>query len=87
MAVNRFKEPYIVDMPTQCELGETVQFGIDASGSGEGVLEISVANPFGEVPNQVQVQGNGRCAVSFKPELSHPHVVDIKFNGQNVPGW
>ena len=33
-----------------------------------------------------QVQGNGKCTVSFKPESCLPHVVDIKFNGQNVPG-
>ena len=47
-------------------------------------MEIAVND--GEVPNQVQVLGNGKCLVNFTPETLIPHIVDIKFNGENVPG-
>ena len=57
---------------------------VDASHAGEGQLEIAVND--GEVPNQVQVLGNGKCLVNFTPESAIPHVVDTKFNGENVPG-
>ena len=57
---------------------------VDASLAGEGQLEIVVNE--GEVPNKVHVLGNGKCIVNFKPEVAIPHVVGIKFNGQNVPG-
>ncbi|KAH9369761.1 hypothetical protein HPB48_007728 [Haemaphysalis longicornis] len=85
------------DVPQSCLVGQTSQFqgkfalfspwpvlAVDASRAGEGQLEISVNN--GEVPNQVQVLNSGRCLVSFKPLRPVPHVVSIKFNGENVPG-
>lgn len=72
------------DVPQSCLVGQTSQFQVDASRAGEGQLEISVNN--GEVPNQVQVLNSGRCLVSFKPLRPVPHVVSIKFNGENVPG-
>lgn len=57
---------------------------VDASNAGEGQLEIAVNN--GEVPNQVQVLGNGKCLITFIPELAISHFVDIKFNNENVIG-
>ena len=60
------------------------QSAVDASAAGEGQLEISINE--GEVPNHVQVVGGGRCLVSFKPEAAKPHYIDIKFNGEPVPG-
>lgn len=57
---------------------------MDASAAGEGQLEISINE--GEVPNHVQVVGGGRCLVSFTPETAKPHYIDIKFNGEAVPG-
>lgn len=74
----------VSDVPQSCCLNENCTFQVDASRAGEGQLEIAVND--GDVPNQVVVQGNGKCQVSFKPESTLPHVVDIKFNGQNVPG-
>lgn len=65
-------------------VGHPCQFRVDASLAGEGQLEISINE--GEVPNHVQVVGGGRCLVSFTPELAKPHFVDIKFNGEPVPG-
>lgn len=74
----------VSDVPKSCFVNELCSFRVDASLAGEGQLEIAVND--GDVPNQVQVQGNGRCQVSFKPETATPHVLDIKFNGHNVPG-
>ncbi|KAK0093329.1 hypothetical protein PV326_013803, partial [Microctonus aethiopoides] len=56
----------------------------DASAAGEGQLEISINE--GEVPNHVQVVGGGRCLVSFTPDIAKSHYIDIKFNGEAVPG-
>lgn len=67
-----------------CLLNEQFEFTVDASQAGEGQLEIAVNE--GEVANQVTVLGNGRCAVTFKPSQPAEHIVDIKFNGHNVPG-
>lgn len=57
---------------------------MDASQAGEGQLEISINE--GEVPNHVTVVGGGRCLVNFTPEQNKPHLIDIKFNGETVPG-
>ncbi|XP_071442492.1 filamin-C isoform X2 [Hetaerina americana] len=64
--------------------GRPCQFRVDASQAGEGQLEISIND--GEVPNHVQVVGGGRCLVTFTPEYARPHLIDIKFNGETVPG-
>lgn len=74
----------VTDVPQICFVGQTCQFHVDASLAGEGQLEISVND--GNVPNQVQVLGNGRCLVSFRPEAAVPHTIDIKFNDENVQG-
>ena len=57
---------------------------VDASQAGEGQLEISIND--GELPNQVRVLGGGCCLVSFTPEQAKPHAIDIKFNGETIPG-
>lgn len=63
---------------------EHFNIAVDASAAGEGQLEISINE--GEVPNHVQVVGGGRCLVSFTPDIAKPHYIDIKFNGEAVPG-
>uniref|UniRef100_A0A1B6E957 Calponin-homology (CH) domain-containing protein n=2 Tax=Clastoptera arizonana TaxID=38151 RepID=A0A1B6E957_9HEMI len=65
-------------------VGQPCQFRVDASQAGEGQLEISINE--GEVPNHVTVVGGGRCLVSFTPEMTKPHLIDIKFNGETVTG-
>ena len=47
-------------------------------------LHISVNN--GQVPTSAQAQGNHTYAISFVPKEAKPHVVELKFNGENVPG-
>ena len=61
-----------------------VQNLVDASQAGEGQLEISIND--GEVPNHVQVLGGGKCLVSFTPEVAKVHTIEIKFDGETVPG-
>jgi len=75
---------FINDSSGRCFVNESYEFSVDASEAGEGQLEIAVNE--GEIPNQVQVLDNGKCIVSFVPEDSSPHVVDIKFNGHDVNG-
>ena len=65
-------------------VGLPCQFRVDASQAGEGQLEISIND--GEVPNHVQVLGGGKCLVSFTPEHAKLHTIEIKFNGETVPG-
>ncbi len=40
----------------------------------------------GQVPTSAQAQGNHTYAISFVPKEAKPHVVELKFNGENVPG-
>lgn len=65
-------------------IGQLCHFEVDASHAGEGELEISIND--GEVPNQVEVVGSGRCLVCFTPEEPKLHIIDIRFNGKTVPG-
>ncbi|XP_040577055.1 filamin-A [Lepeophtheirus salmonis] len=65
-------------------VGTPCQFRVDASQAGEGQLEISIND--GEVPNNVQVLGGGRCLVHFTPEVAKSHTIDIKFNSEPVKG-
>ena len=47
-------------------------------------FKISVNN--GQVPTSAQAQGNHTYAISFVPKEAKPHIVELKFNGENVPG-
>ena len=77
----------MTDLPppsAQIDVGAQIRFRVDASQAGEGQLEISVCD--GDVPNYVEVLGGGVCLVSFVPERPIEHNVEIKFNGDPVPG-
>ncbi|GMT33922.1 hypothetical protein PFISCL1PPCAC_25219, partial [Pristionchus fissidentatus] len=64
--------------------GQPVQFIVDAVDAGKGQLEISVNQ--GRVPNNVQMQGAGRCLVTFIPQQPGTYVIDVTFNGELVHG-
>ncbi|CAJ0583813.1 unnamed protein product, partial [Mesorhabditis spiculigera] len=66
------------------EPGKPVQFVVDAVDAGKGQLEISVNQ--GRVPNNVQMQGAGRCLVTFIPQHPGTYVIDVTFNGEAVHG-
>ncbi|KPM09408.1 filamin-A-like protein 2 [Sarcoptes scabiei] len=74
----------IGEIPKKIILGQQCSLQVDASKAGEGQLEIAVND--GDVPNHVQVLGNGKCMITFKPELPIHHMVDIKFNNENIIG-
>ncbi|CAB3401181.1 unnamed protein product [Caenorhabditis bovis] len=57
---------------------------VDAVEAGKGQLEISVNQ--GRVPNNVQMQGAGRCLVTFIPQHPGTYVIDVTFNGEQVHG-
>ena len=60
-----------------------VRLPVDISQAGEGQLEIMVNR--GQVPNSVRQVSKGVYQVSFVPRDIHPHLVDIKFNGEPLP--
>lgn len=57
---------------------------VDAVDAGKGQLEISINQ--GKVPNNVQMQGAGRCLVTFIPQYPGKYVIDVTFNGEQVHG-
>ncbi|XP_050306612.1 filamin-A isoform X2 [Anthonomus grandis grandis] len=65
-------------------LGKPVEFELDGSGAGSGDLEILVEG--GRVTSSVRSLGNQRFRAAFTPHQAIPHRVDIKFNGDTVPG-
>ncbi|XP_022694817.1 filamin-C-like isoform X2 [Varroa jacobsoni] len=67
-------------------VGETVEFVVDASSSGEGNLEITVNAGEVNVPTQVRPLGGAKFAVCFVPQLIVPHQLCISFNQKSVPG-
>ncbi|KAK6633220.1 hypothetical protein RUM44_003821 [Polyplax serrata] len=65
-------------------VGEPVEFEIDGSGAGSGNLEILVNG--GHVTSFVKNLGDQRFLASFVPHEALVHIIDIKFNGEVVPG-
>ncbi|XP_023932625.1 filamin-C [Lingula anatina] len=64
--------------------GVPVDFEIDASSAGSGNLEIIVNN--GVIPCKVHNLGNRKFLASFLPIDPVSHVVEMRFNGESVPG-
>lgn len=57
---------------------------METSQAGPGNLEVTVNG--GRVPTSAQAQGAHTYAISFTPREATPHTVDLRFNGQDVPG-
>lgn len=57
---------------------------METSQAGPGNLEVTVNG--GRVPTSAQAQGAHTYAISFTPREASPHTVDLRFNGQDVPG-
>lgn len=57
---------------------------VDGSGAGSGNLEILVNG--GHVTSFVRNLGNQRFLASFVPHEALSHLVEMKFNGEAVPG-
>ena len=59
-------------------------YPVETNNAGPGNLEVTVNS--GKVPTSAQAQGNNEYAISFNPKEPRPHVVELRFNGENVPG-
>lgn len=57
---------------------------VETNNAGPGNLEVTVNS--GQVPTSAQAQGNHEYAISFNPKEARHHVVELRFNGENVPG-
>ncbi|XP_049822488.1 filamin-C isoform X2 [Aethina tumida] len=65
-------------------VGKPVTFLVETSQAGPGNLEVTVNG--GLVPTSAQAQGPHTYAISFTPREATIHSVDLRFNGQDVPG-
>ncbi|KAG7199467.1 hypothetical protein KM043_014093 [Ampulex compressa] len=65
-------------------IGMPVTFLVETSQAGPGNLEVTVNG--GRVPTSAQAQGPHTYAISFTPRESVAHTVDLRFNGEDVPG-
>lgn len=65
-------------------VGKAVTFLVETSQAGPGNLEVTVNG--GRVPTSAQAQGQHTYAISFTPRDAQHHTVELRFNGQDVPG-
>lgn len=65
-------------------VGKAVTFLVETSNAGPGNLEVTVND--GRVPTSAQAQGQHTYAISFTPRDTQNHTVELRFNGQDVPG-
>ncbi|KAJ6643067.1 Filamin-B, partial [Pseudolycoriella hygida] len=65
-------------------VGKSVTFLVETSQAGPGNLEVTVNG--GRVPTSAQAQGQHTYAISFTPREAQNHTVELRFNGQDVPG-
>jgi len=57
---------------------------VETSKAGPGNLEVTVNG--GQVPTSAQAQGSHTYAISFTPKEVKPHLIELRFNSEDVPG-
>ena len=63
-----------------------VQFTIDASEAGEGVLTVCITDPQGNSKKStVGDNGDGTYTVTFIPDMAGKYAVSIKYGGDEIP--
>ncbi|ESO02631.1 hypothetical protein HELRODRAFT_161920 [Helobdella robusta] len=68
-------------------VGVQTSFNLDASGAGEGDMEIVISGPSRQnIANHVTPLGPGLFVVTFTPEEGGVHKVSVTFNQENVTG-
>lgn len=68
------------------QVGCPSQFKVVVADAGEGVLEISITDPFGQlVANQASPLDNGVIGVNYVPTVLGLHTGNILFNKQKIP--
>ncbi|GIZ01212.1 filamin-A [Caerostris extrusa] len=65
-------------------IGKPVTFIVETSNAGPGNLEVSVNK--GQVATVPKAQSSTQYAISFTPLEAKRHIIDLKFNGETVPG-
>ncbi|CAF2820839.1 unnamed protein product [Rotaria sp. Silwood2] len=75
----------VSDIPHLITYNHPIEFTVDASKAGEGQLEVAIND--GLVPNQVKALGNSKFLFTFIPKTNDPHIISIKFNGHQLPGF
>lgn len=68
------------------KVGQSITFTVDASQAGEGTLELVVTTTKSSVKADVRARSRGLYDVTFIPQESVPHFVNITFNDEDVPG-
>lgn len=68
------------------KVGQSITFTVDASQAGEGTLELVVTTTKSSVKADVRARSRGLYDVTFVPQESVPHFVNITFNDEDVPG-
>lgn len=66
------------------EINSILSLIVETSQAGPGNLEVTVNG--GRVPTSAQAQGPHTYAISFTPREPIVHTVDLRFNGEDVPG-
>lgn len=67
-------------------LGQASTFTVDAAEAGEGTLELVVSTENNTVKAEVVACARGLYDVTFVPQTTSTHYVNISFNDDNVPG-
>ena len=67
-----------------CGWHDFVFFAVETSQAGPGNLEVTVNG--GQVPTSAQAQGSHTYAISFTPKEAKPHMIELRFNGEDIPG-
>lgn len=75
---------YIISICIYSNLFILLPLTVDGSGAGSGNLEILVNG--GHVTSFVRNLGNQKFLASFVPHKALVHLVDMKFNNEQVPG-
>lgn len=71
---------------TPAEVGKPVTFSVDAAQAGEGTLELVVSTPHTTIKAEVVACARGLYDVTFVPQTSEDHFVNITFNDMSVLG-
>ena len=74
----------VAGLTKSCSRGEAVTFTVDASKAGEGTLELVVTTAKTSVRAEVQARSRGLYDVTFVPQESLPHFINITFNEEHI---
>ena len=88
---------FIVNDPTKCKVNQAaiengayrvkqpIDFRVAAQYAGEGELMATVRGEKGSKALEVKDQGDGTYLVHYTPAEGGPHVIDITYDGEQIP--